>query len=158
MSQKLKIDSDTFNSHYPDKPFVVGHNLCDHPLFQVERMLELLKILPDHKVSYFTGKVGVNEDKRKAPPTGLTAEETIRQIQNAESIAGLTALDAIRKRDTREARAEMEAANLLIQRLRDFRDDGRVNNIIFITPVEKVDMRIQLDNLIEKPGNLPGSG
>jgi hypothetical protein len=85
MSQKLIIEPNKFASEYPDRPFVVGHNLCEHPLFQVERMLELLKILPDHKISYFTGKVGVNEDKRKAPPTGLTAEETIRQIENAES-------------------------------------------------------------------------
>lgn len=85
MSQKLIIDTKTFESQYPDKPFYVRHNLCDHPLFKIDRLLELLKVLPNHKVDYYTGKVGVNEDKRKAPPTGLTAEETIKQIEHAGS-------------------------------------------------------------------------
>jgi hypothetical protein len=85
MSQNLIVDTEAFKSYYPESPFEIGHNLTNHPLFEVPRLLELLKVLPDHKISYFTGKVGVNEDKKKAPPTGLTAEETIRQIQDCES-------------------------------------------------------------------------
>jgi ribosomal protein L16 Arg81 hydroxylase len=85
MEQLLIIDPETFVQHYPARPFVVRHNLVGNPLFEVPRLLQLLPILAENKVNYYTGKVGVNDDKEKAPPTGLTAEETIRKIREAES-------------------------------------------------------------------------
>lgn len=85
MSRYLQIDKETFSSRYPGLPFVVRHSLADHPLFAISRLLELQKALPQGKIDYYTGRVGVNDNKRQAPPTGLTAEETIRQIKSAES-------------------------------------------------------------------------
>lgn len=79
------METEDIDSQYPEKPFAVKHKLNDHPLFSIERLLELQKEIPAKKIDWYTGKVGVNEDKRKAPPTGLTAEETIRQIKDAES-------------------------------------------------------------------------
>ena len=85
MNQRLLVDNDAVMSHYPNRPFLVRHNLVGHPLFEIPRLLEVEKALPPRKVSYVTGKVGVNEDKYQAPPTGLTAEETIRRIRDCES-------------------------------------------------------------------------
>lgn len=85
MSNNLNIDKELIGSRYPALPFGVRHNLASHPLFQIERLLELQRSLPDHKVDYYTGKVGVNEDRTKAAATGLTAEQTIRDIRGAKS-------------------------------------------------------------------------
>lgn len=85
MSQKLIVEPAIVNANYPEKPFLVRHNLADHPLFTIQSLLEARKKLPDKKVDYYTGKVGVNEDKTKTDPTGLTAEETIARIRDAES-------------------------------------------------------------------------
>lgn len=85
MSQYFNVDPQIFDSHYPDKPFIINHNFADHPLLQIPRLLELEKVLPDKKINYYTGKVGVNEDKTKTPPTGLSSAETIQKIENAES-------------------------------------------------------------------------
>jgi hypothetical protein len=85
MDHKLIIEPDTISSKYPEKPFLVRHNLGDHPLFQISSLLEAESKLPRKKVDYYTGKVGVNEDKTKTAPTGLTAEETIRRIKECES-------------------------------------------------------------------------
>jgi ribosomal protein L16 Arg81 hydroxylase len=85
MNHKLIVEPETISSNYPEKPFLVRHNLASHPLFQISRLLEAESKLPRKKVDYYTGKVGVNEDKTKTAPTGLTAEETIRRIKECES-------------------------------------------------------------------------
>lgn len=85
MNQHIILDRETFNSHYPYKPFQIKHNLHDNEMLEFPQLLELEKVLPDKKIDFYTGKVGVNEDKTKTPPTGLTAEETIRNIKNCES-------------------------------------------------------------------------
>jgi len=85
MNHKLIVEPETVTSGYPEKPFMVRHNLADHPLFTIDNLLMAEKELPAKKVDFYTGKVGVNEDKTKTAPTGLTAEETIRRIKEAES-------------------------------------------------------------------------
>ena len=84
-SNHLVIDHDTFAERYPHRPFAVRHNLGSHPLFEISRLLELQKALPPDKSEFYNGQVGVNEDRRLIPPTGLTAEETIRQIRECKS-------------------------------------------------------------------------
>jgi hypothetical protein len=95
MNPKMTIDPDTFLLRYPYLPFAIEHNLAGHPLFEIERLLELRKEIPQKKIDYFTGKVGVNDDKYKTPPTGLSAEETIAQIQNCESWLVLKNVDVV---------------------------------------------------------------
>lgn len=85
MSDNFIVNSDNFDRHYPDQSFILHHRLADHPLLQFPRLLGLEKVLPDKKINYYTGKVGVNDDKTITPPTGLTSEETIRRIEKAES-------------------------------------------------------------------------
>src|SRR5207253_3608476 len=41
----LKIDADTFRSHFNLRPFLFSHNLSRHPLFQLPRLIKLAKTL-----------------------------------------------------------------------------------------------------------------
>ncbi len=85
MKKHLLFDKTEFAETYPKLPFAVKHNLSEHPLFELPRLLELCKTMPAHKVDFYTGRVGVNEDRLKTDPTGLTAEETIEQIGACKS-------------------------------------------------------------------------
>jgi ribosomal protein L16 Arg81 hydroxylase len=97
MKQNLIIDPDKFKIDYPEKPVAVKHNLADHPLFAVDRLLEVQNEIPSKKVDWYTGKVGVNTDRIKTDPTGLSAEETIRQIKECESWLVLKNVEVIQE-------------------------------------------------------------
>lgn len=81
----LAIDRETFQTHFPNKAFKIKHNLSNHPLFSIERLLALSKTLPESCVEYNEGNISANMDYKASPRTGLTAEETIRQIREAHS-------------------------------------------------------------------------
>ncbi len=42
----LRINADQFASHFTRQPFLIGHSLAEHPLFQIERILKLAQELP----------------------------------------------------------------------------------------------------------------
>jgi hypothetical protein len=85
MDELLKVNQLEIASNYPDKAFALKHQLVDHPLLQIPRLLELARILPEEQIEYYTGKVDVGQDKKKTTPTGLSVEETIQQIKYCES-------------------------------------------------------------------------
>lgn len=85
MDGRLIIDDDVFDSHWPHTPFTVEHCLADNPLFEFPRLMEMLGGLPKEKIEFYSGKVPVSGDPRRADPTGLTAEETLNKIANCES-------------------------------------------------------------------------
>src|SRR5207302_9713399 len=64
------------------KPFLFRHNLCDHPLFRLAKLAELAATLPPSIVEYNAGKIPVSlPDQDKTPYTSLSAEETVRRIE-----------------------------------------------------------------------------
>src|SRR5437764_12681171 len=74
----LKIDADTFRSHFNLRPFLFSHNLSRHPLFQLPRLVKLAEVLRRSDVDYTAGGSPVSRPNRQdAPHPGLTAEETI---------------------------------------------------------------------------------
>lgn len=78
----LDIDAETFRTHFNRKPFLFRHNLCDHPLFRLAKLAELARTLPPSIVEYNAGKIPVSlPDQDKTPYTGLSAEETVRRIE-----------------------------------------------------------------------------
>jgi hypothetical protein len=81
----LKLDPQEFRTQFPQRPFVVKHNLASHPLFAISRLLELSKALPASCVEYNEGRMSANMGGTLSPQTGLSAEETIRRIQEAHS-------------------------------------------------------------------------
>lgn len=81
----LKLDPHVFRTQFPHRAFLVNHNLVNHPLFAVSRLLELSKTLPESCVEYNEGRISADMGGRLSPRTGLSVDETIRRIEEAHS-------------------------------------------------------------------------
>lgn len=85
MNPTLTFDGNLMAAKKSILPFAVKHSLADNPLFEISRLLELQKALPQDRTLYYPGDVEVNTDRKTIPATGLTPEETIRQIRDCKS-------------------------------------------------------------------------
>ncbi|MCA9054675.1 MAG: transcription factor, partial [Planctomycetaceae bacterium] len=81
----LDINATQFAMHFGREPFVIGHRLSSHPLFEVERLLELAQRLPARCIEYNAGELPVSIEHEQTPMNGLSAEETIRRIEECKS-------------------------------------------------------------------------
>jgi ribosomal protein L16 Arg81 hydroxylase len=81
----LDIDAAEFAAKFNRRPFLIGHQLCEHPLFDLPRLLKLAEALPETHIEYNAGKLPVNQDQALTPRNGLSAEETIRRIRDCQS-------------------------------------------------------------------------
>ncbi|MGE0407678.1 MAG: cupin-like domain-containing protein [Amphiplicatus sp.] len=70
---------------YPERPARLRHAFADNPLFEIERLARLARVLPACCIEYNAGDLPVGCDPRKTPTNGLTAEETIRRIADCGS-------------------------------------------------------------------------
>lgn len=82
---KLNIDSDVFRHDFNRRPFTISHNLVDHPLLTLPSLIELSNRLPESNVRYNRADVAVSDAVYSAPKTGLSIQETIRQIEECGS-------------------------------------------------------------------------
>ena len=82
----LGIDEEIFRTHFNRKPFLFRHHLSDHPVFKLTRLAELARTLPPSIVEYNAGRIPVSlPDWENTPYTGLSAEETVRRIEECGS-------------------------------------------------------------------------
>ena len=81
----LDIDARAFAENFDRRPFLIGHRLCDHPLFALERVLGLAKALPASSVEYNAGDLPIGCDPSDTPRTGLSVEDTIKRIEDCRS-------------------------------------------------------------------------
>ena len=72
-------------ARFGQQPFAVRHSLAGHPLFALERLIELARALPADQVEYNAGNVSVSLDPKQTPRNGLSAEETVRRIAECSS-------------------------------------------------------------------------
>lgn len=84
-SRHLQLQPVEFESCFTRRPFLVGHQLCDHPLFTMERILELSQRLPESCIEYNAGNLPVSIDPSLTPRNGLSVDETIRRIEECRS-------------------------------------------------------------------------
>jgi hypothetical protein len=82
---KLEIDGDDFSENFNRKPFYIRHNLANHPLFALPRLVELAASLSDDHVEYNAGNIPVSQDPALTPKNGLSIAETIRRIEECQS-------------------------------------------------------------------------
>lgn len=83
--QLVTYDESDFHAHFNRRPFLVQHQLCDHPLFQMSRLVELAQQLPEDQVEYNAGDLPISQDPTKTPRNGLSPEETVRRIEECRS-------------------------------------------------------------------------
>ena len=82
----LQIDANAFAASFSREPFLVGHSLADHRLFQLDRLVQLCGQLPAECVEYNAGELPVNvPDHALTPANGLSPEETVRRIAECKS-------------------------------------------------------------------------
>ncbi len=81
----LDIDADQFAANFGQEPFLIGHRLSDHPLFDVDRLLQLAQSLPERCIEYNAGDLPVTVEAGQTPSNGLSADETIRRIRECKS-------------------------------------------------------------------------
>jgi hypothetical protein len=87
-SDMVQIDPATFESHVDNQPFAIQHKLQQHPLFQLENLVELSKRLPRKQREYVFSKqeFGTHEDlehyKHAADNDELSTDELIKAIEH----------------------------------------------------------------------------
>lgn len=82
---QLILEQDTFLSHYPQKHFQIRHNLAEHPLFKLDKLLELAQNLPPQHIEFNAGYAEISQNPSLTPRTTLSLEETIQNIATSES-------------------------------------------------------------------------
>lgn len=81
----IEIDEKAFQQNFETRGFYVQHNLSDHPLFSLPRLIELSQQLPAKDFEYNAGKVPISLEPEMTPRTGLSVEETLRRIDQCSS-------------------------------------------------------------------------
>lgn len=84
MAELIKVKPGSVGNEMPTKTFRLTHQLADHPLFKLDRLAKLAASLPAEQVE-FNGPVQPNQDPKLTPQNGLSAEETVRRIEECQS-------------------------------------------------------------------------
>jgi hypothetical protein len=84
-AQPLSIDPESFKRWFDRRSFRIEHNLCDEPLFEIDRLVELAQYLPPQEIEYNPGDLAVSHDPNLTPGNGLSPEETVRRIRDCNS-------------------------------------------------------------------------
>ena len=81
----LEIDGEVFRRDFNRKPFLIHHDLANHPSFTLPQLIALARRHPEKYVAHNAGDVSVAEGLYQGPSTGLSVEETIRRIEECRS-------------------------------------------------------------------------
>ncbi|HEX7776156.1 MAG TPA: cupin-like domain-containing protein [Parvibaculum sp.] len=84
MSKLIEVEKGAVGAEMPVRTFRLKHQLKDHPLFRLDRLARLAASLPADQVE-FNGPVQPNQDPSLTPSNGLSAEETVRRIEDCKS-------------------------------------------------------------------------
>ena len=75
---------------YPTRPAVIPHELRDHPLLSLERLVEATNALPPGDIEHNLGDIAVEQlDPDGVPANGLDPAETVARIADNRSWIGL---------------------------------------------------------------------
>jgi hypothetical protein len=111
MTAALRADPRDLAERYPLRHFRISHDLVDHPLLKLPRLIELTRELPRDRIEYNSGKVAVNQRAEDTPLVDLAPEEVVRQIETAGAWMVLKRVESVPA-----YRAMMEEALLSIAR------------------------------------------
>src|ERR1700710_1886825 len=70
---------------FPKQPFAIRHRLADHPLFQLEKLVELAAVMPGDAIEYNSGKVGIDQKPEETPLVDMAPTEVVRRIREANA-------------------------------------------------------------------------
>jgi hypothetical protein len=81
----VTIDPALAREKFLKRPFELKHGLSEHPLFSLQRLVELAKSLPRDRIEYNSGKVAVGVKPEDVPKIDMPAEDVIRTIETANA-------------------------------------------------------------------------
>lgn len=81
----LAANADAIRAQFERGPFLISHTLCDHPLLQLPRLIELATALPPSEVEFNNADIPLDQEYLKTPQNGLSISETLNQIENCRS-------------------------------------------------------------------------
>ena len=83
MTQKVfpPIALERLSAIYPAQTSKLTHNLLDHPLLQLDALVDLATAIPRDSVEYNPGNLPVGIDPKDVPLSNLGIAETIRSIE-----------------------------------------------------------------------------
>lgn len=81
----LTSEPATIGSYFEREPFVVNHDLRDHPLLQLPRLIELAAALPADEVEFNSGNIPLDQDYLATPGNGLSIAQTLHRIEHNQS-------------------------------------------------------------------------
>lgn len=82
MTHYLKFDQKMLGEKLLREPFSMKHDLVDHPLFKLGRLVELANSIDRGRVEYSSGKVTPDQKIEETPKIDLSISETIENIEN----------------------------------------------------------------------------
>lgn len=74
-----------FDQKFNKSAFTITHNLADHPLLDLNRLVELAGSLPEKSVEYNAGDLPITQDPNQTPRNGLSIVDTVRRIEECKS-------------------------------------------------------------------------
>ncbi len=77
----LNLDATEAKTCLQHRPFVLDHNLSDHHLFKLEKLIDLAKRMPRDKIEYNSGKVAIDQDPETTPQVDLEPAQIITEIE-----------------------------------------------------------------------------
>lgn len=80
----VSFDRRTLEAYFDRRPFYVTNALENHPLFELPRLIDLARALPEDHVEFNQGDLPVGAPKQ-SPRNGLSAEETLWRIAECGS-------------------------------------------------------------------------
>ena len=81
----IALENDLIRSKFHRAPFQLRHNLADHPLFKLPRLVELAKSMPRDRIEYASGKVNIDQRPEDIPQIDMPADEVIHNIEEADA-------------------------------------------------------------------------
>ena len=81
----LNLQPDALRSNFERGPFLISHNLCNHPLLQLPRLIALATSLPEGSAEFNRADLTLDQEYLKTPKTGLSIEDTLHQIESCNS-------------------------------------------------------------------------
>lgn len=84
MDRLIEIEEGHVGDSMPLRTFRLTHRLTGHPLFALDRLARLAASLPADQIE-FNGPVAPGQDPQATPSNGLSAEETVRRIEECKS-------------------------------------------------------------------------
>ena len=77
----LNLDATKAQTCLQHRPFRLEHNLSDHHLFSLEKLVDLAAKMPRDKIEYNSGKVAIDQDPDTTPQVDLAPAEVIEEIE-----------------------------------------------------------------------------